>query len=159
MKEERAEIYETYRSLIRLIVSTLTFLTTANVTIIGFAFNNKSAMLVLFGSLFPILMLFFVFLSSRLAFTIFFCGMRSRSENEEQKVPFFSTALFLAKPELYQELKKIIAIDNFDDQLFKLQQIKNKFMPPYTLTILIAFALLQVLAALYLSIYFNWSFS
>ena len=77
MKEERAEIYETYRSCFRLMINTVTFTTTANVTVIGFAINNKSALLVFFGCLFPLILLLCIFLFSRLFGTEFIGPRRS----------------------------------------------------------------------------------
>ena len=72
---------------------------------------------------------------------------------------FFSTTLFLAKPKLHQKLKAIIAIDNAENQFAELQQIKYKFMPPFTYTLFFAFALFQVLASFYLWHSFDWSFA
>ncbi len=158
MTGERAEIFETYRSSFRMLISTMTFLTTADVTFIGYAMSNKSAMLIFVASLFPIMSLVVLFMFSRIFGAIFFSGMRiSESEGDAASL-FFSSSLLLAKPKLYHELKSIAELDDTYKQLNRLLLVKNKFIPPFSLTITLVVALLQTCGSLLLWHFFGWSF-
>ena len=158
MTGERAELFETYRSSFRVLISTITFLTTANVTVIGFAVSNRSAILIFLGSLFPVLLLIGFFMFSRVYGAIFFSGMRVNDRDGDQGSLFFSSSLLLAKPELYYELKSIVKIDDDDEQLDRLLTLKSQFTPPFSLVIVPTIAFLQVCGSLMLWYYSGWSF-
>lgn len=139
-----------------MLISTMTFLTTADVTLIGYAVGNRSAMLVFVASLFPLMSLIVLFMFSRIYGAIFFSGMRI-SDSDAASL-FFSSSLLLAKPELYHELKSIVELDDTYKQLNRLLIVKNKFIPPFSLAITLAVALLQICGQLLLWHYFGWSF-
>lgn len=47
MTNEHAELFETYRSSFRLMISTISFLATADIALISIAINNKSAFMMI----------------------------------------------------------------------------------------------------------------
>lgn len=156
MHNERAELFETYRSSFRLIVTATSFFLTANVTVIGIAANNKSAFLILVASLFPITLMITYFLFSRIYCSLFFAAMHSDLKNRQDGNLFFCASLSIANSDLYKKLEKIVQMDGFETQIEELQKIQNKFTPPFSITILSIVTLLHIIASLVFWRFVGW---
>lgn len=60
------ESSNTFRTQVTLVVQIITALIIANITLAGFAFENKSALLLILGAFFPLTILLLVFFAKRL---------------------------------------------------------------------------------------------
>ena len=148
MHNERAELFETYRSLFRSMVATTSFFLTANVTVIGFAASNKSAFLILISGLFPLTLMITYLLFSRIYCSLFFSAMQIDLQNEQNGKFFFSVALSILNSDLYKKLEHIAKMDSFEMQTKELQKIQNKFTPPFSTAILSIVTLLHIIFSL-----------
>ncbi len=156
MKNERAEFYETYRSLFRLLISTISFLVTANAALISVAANNKSALLILSCAMFPALILIVIFLFSNLYCSLFFSEIFYRKNNKQDREIFFPTSLSISRPDLYLRLKGISEINDFEKQTSELQKIKYQFTPPFARAILLLGIFLHIAVASTFWAVFGW---
>ncbi|MGI9490027.1 MAG: hypothetical protein ACR2RF_29880 [Geminicoccaceae bacterium] len=158
MDKDRDQLFETYRSSFRLLTSAVSFLLTAEVTIIGFAITNKSSSLVVLGILFPIFMLISYVLFSRLFCPIFICGIKGEISNPNGNSKFFSLALISANKDLYKTLLPIAGLDDFDIQMERIREISSSFIPPFVPLIMTSMAIVHLIAAISLWHFSGWSF-
>ncbi|MGI9491331.1 MAG: hypothetical protein ACR2QF_02780 [Geminicoccaceae bacterium] len=156
MHNERAELFETYRSLFRSIVAATSFFLTANLTVIGIAANNKSAFLILIAGLFPLTLMMAYFLFSKIYCSLFFSAMHSDLKNEQNGKLFFSVALSIVNSDLYKKFEEIVKMDSFEMQTQELQKMQNKFTPPFSIAILSLVTLLHIIASIVCWRFVGW---
>ncbi len=153
-----SEILETHRTFFRLLNNSTSFFLTANVTILGFGANNKSALLILLGGIFPTLIMISYYLYSRIYCAIFFSAMHSNDLGDDGKL-FLSTNLAMADRMLHRELESIAELEDREMQLDRLQHVKNKFIPPHSRIILATAVSLHILASIALWYFGDWTFA
>lgn len=152
---EVAEIFETIRSTFRLTVSLSAVLTTANITLLGFAFSNRSASLIFLGSFFPMVYMAFLAYAYKVFIALALSAMRLEKFAPNGAL-FASTVVSFVIPSTYLTLSKIIRLDEYDEQLNELR--KNYVMPftPFTHILIPLWILVQIIGSIFLWHFFDW---
>ena len=152
---EIAEFFETARSFFRIIISVSAILGTVNITLLGFAIDNKSSFLLFIVFIFPITYIFFLVYMFKLLIVLALPIM-----NLTKIVPntslFVSAAFALVMPSIYKMLSDLRNIDNTEDQLHSL--IRNYRTPftPFTHILLPIWAAVQIGGSFIVWHFFEW---
>ena len=153
--QEIAEIFETNRSMLRITINLSAILTTANITLIGFAVANKSSFLVFLGSFFPLVYMAFLIFMYKVFVSLTLSAMRLEKFSPDGAL-FASTVVSLIMPSTYHKLLKINKISNRDEQLDELRNTYATPFTPFTHLLVPTWIFVQVVGSFCLWHFFDW---
>ena len=98
-ENEISEIFTSLRTIDTLLVSASTIITTANVTLVGFAINAKSSILMIVGSVFPLLLLTLLMFYAKIVSALFFAALKIERKIHGKEPLFFFCCYCNNEPE------------------------------------------------------------
>ena len=142
IKIQYQEGVSTYRTQISLLIQIMTVLVVGDITIIGFAFENKSASLLIIGAIFPATLLIIIKVIKRLMIPIIETCYRIENEYLTKETPRLATS-YIEKTQLSKR----------PADFFKLRFTETRI---YTY-IVIVITIGQIASGIIFSIIFKWS--
>lgn len=154
---EIAEVFETFRSTFRLAMTASAVITTATITLLGYAITNKSAALLLINAFFPVVLIVFLSYTTRI-----FMAVALSAITLEKSIPvgghFASNVMSLILPSMRQYLFEISEIGDLEKRLQKLSDSFWIPFTPFTHLLLPIWSIMQISGAMILWYYYDWPF-
>ena len=155
---------ETYLTLLKLLVQMVTVLVLADVTVLGYAITQKISSVLLIGSVFPLMILFHLYVIRRFTMPVVYTAV-----SLEQRLGdfggdwLFSTLMgFTQSAEYIDRLRDISLIEDHAEKIQRLHKMplprigSGKHIGKLAVATV---AVAQIVASMILTVFFNWRFS
>jgi hypothetical protein len=151
---ELEQTFETFRSLLSLVVTVFTVLVTADGALVGYAVTNRAAMLVGVGAVFPLSGCILLLSTGRIVAMAVDTGVSIERGSLDNKDRFFWSLTASITPTFLSKIKAITLIEELEarERELRLGAIVPAFFP----RLLLVLALLQLLATPVLWLVFSW---
>lgn len=155
---ELEQTFETFRALFRLVVSIFTILITANVTLVGYAMANQTALMLGMGAIFPLGGLAILVFVGRMFVPLLHTALTIESEIKHRPDLFFWSLAAVMAGSSVPRFRSIAALEEPQERLVQLRQQFGNFVPFGRLTSwgLLILAVLQVLAVPFVHFVSGW---
>lgn len=147
-ENEISEIFTSLRTIDTLLVSASTIITTANVTLVGFAINAESSALMIVGSILPLLLLTLLMFYAKIVSALFFAALKIERKIHGQDPLFFSAVIAIMSPKIRRILDEILCIEDGESQLSRLHLVFGRIFS-FNLASILPTGLVICLSALF----------
>lgn len=163
IKIELEQALISFRTEYTLLTQIIAVLTAGNITVIGFAFNSEKSIIFIIGALFPLLIYHFILRARHMMLPIIFTALSIENKLEKQNEDWIIMTFlsYTNNLKLLNKLVEISKIENRNERMIKLNEIKNvnyigsKLFISFILLLL---AVLQIISAILLNFCSGWDF-
>lgn len=163
IEKELEQAIETIRTQLSLTVNAFTVLVLADITLIGYAINTKSAGIIFVGSIIPIIILIVGYTVKKLMVPIAFTAIYLESRYGDKDGTYLASTFiyFILNQKTISRLKKIADEEDKNKRLQLLKKINTNFhWTPHGIISIVVFIIFigQISLPLILAYYLGWKF-
>jgi hypothetical protein len=159
--KQLVETISTFRTQYTLMTQAFSVLLVGNLTILGWAFNNQKAGLILLSSLFPVSLLILKMIFTKQTLPIFYTGILLEKKLGNDSDLVFESFLGIRQPHKLAFIKKCLEIEDKEKRFSALRNYGNKYFH-ITGGITSVIAIISIIGQIFLSVilmrFFCWNF-
>ena len=155
------QAYETFRTQITLMVSVLTILIIANVTVIGYGISQEKAGIILIGTIFPMAVAYAIYRVNKMMIPVLYTAVRLEALFGEDEDDWLATTFLgsTASTAVMKALQEIKPGSTQETRLSELKQVKITVFGKgggFTRIMLVIATVGQLIAPIVLTLFFGW---
>jgi ascorbate-specific PTS system EIIC-type component UlaA len=160
VKLQIEQALEIYRAQLSMLLQSLTAFIVGDMTLIGFAVNQRNASMILLGTAFPMVAFYIIKKTNEILVSMLFTAVSLEQKYGGDDDWLASTLLAVANsPEALADMKSVATESNFETRI---RRLKKASAPPFRKGVglirsLLVLAIIgQIIAPIFLTVYFQW---